>query len=122
SFDEARSASLTPYGLPPLDVYVKNLPASSPLTAPVESSVCLWASLTLRNRRGVDLEGDSFNSTEVAEVTEITNTNFSHLKKLADGWGNALSFFRWPTQNQEVQALQPGSGNAQDRTFRDPLD
>jgi prepilin-type N-terminal cleavage/methylation domain-containing protein len=82
---------------------------------PFESAACLYLALNVRGRRGVAVDTESFAANEVRTDTS-TGTP---IKYLVDGWGNPLAFFRWPTNNDDLnppgQAQPPSSP-------RDPLD
>jgi prepilin-type N-terminal cleavage/methylation domain-containing protein len=92
---------------------LKKYPAvrlSSPPT-PAESGACLLIALTTKARGGKLLPADTFFSSQ-----EIADTNGDGAPELIDGWGNPLVFYRWPTQNEDLPALDP------DKKGQDPGD
>lgn len=82
--------------------------------ATTESSACLLMSLAI-TRNGTSLSSD------VLGTSYVTDTDGDAIPELVDGWGNPLTFFRFPTQNPYLQAALPVKPGAKAK-FADPLD
>jgi prepilin-type N-terminal cleavage/methylation domain-containing protein len=118
SFNEVFNTT-NPNTLPPDIGYQRYLTqygygGSTAATQPFESSACLLMALE-RDRGGMKLNTDLLKSS--------VKTLPSGLPFLADGWDQPLAFYRWPTANDEVNALnkaQPNSVAAIKRDSQDP--
>src|SRR5262245_9103329 len=80
--------------------------ANDPLTEP---SACLMLALS-HNRGGFKLDVAGLGS------ATIKDTDGDGMLEIADGWGTALAFFRFPTGNPEMNQFGPPTGSL------DPLD
>jgi prepilin-type N-terminal cleavage/methylation domain-containing protein len=85
--------------------------------AATQSSACLFMALSI-NRSGVVLSGDTLGSSAIAD------TDGDGLKEIVDGWAQPLAFFRFPTGNAELRAMNPSAASPTSRAakFADPLD
>jgi prepilin-type N-terminal cleavage/methylation domain-containing protein len=104
------------YPLPAKQSYVKylqtrNVTAGSAGGTPAahESSACLLMALR-EGRSGGTAGADDFGATSVDMVGQV--------EVLVDGWRKPLAFYRWPTDNAEVDGLGPPNTT----TVRDPED
>lgn len=79
-----------------------------------ESSACLLMALGIV-RNGTSLGTDVLGSSYVADYDGDT------IPELLDGWGEPLTFFRFPSQNPYLQAAQPANKNVKAK-YADPLD
>lgn len=78
-----------------------------------QSSACLVIALSV-NRGGAVLDEEKLGPF-------LKDTDGDSMKELVDGWGTPIAFFRFPTDNAELQKLSPAkAGRA--ATFKDPLD
>jgi hypothetical protein len=88
-----------------------------------EAAVCLLLALQ-KKRKGVSFDFSSLN-TAIADgiYPDAVNGNVT-LKQLVDGYGTPLLFYRWPTMNPEVDALNPTPADPRYGTgkFQDSLD
>jgi prepilin-type N-terminal cleavage/methylation domain-containing protein len=119
TFAEAQApwqASDPAFNLPPGDLpprYAQSLQSAAPGTG--ESSACLVLALQ-KVRGGVRLNPDELPN------TALTDTNGDNLKEIVDGWGNPLTFYRWPTSFDELRATNPAAAGSKGTRFADPLD
>jgi hypothetical protein len=110
TFDEA----LNPHPLPALPTYYQAIKGvASGSTVWHESSACLV--LALSQARG----GIVFNFDDLGPNAIATDGNGT--KYITDSWRKPVVYFRWPTANPDVDALNPAQNNQQ-LTFRDPQD
>jgi prepilin-type N-terminal cleavage/methylation domain-containing protein len=87
-----------------------------------EASVCLYLALQ-KKRKGVSFDVSSLGANTTDGVYKDPRNGPIVVKQFVDGWGTAIRFFRWPTGNAEVDALNPApSTDVRYQTFRDPLD
>jgi prepilin-type N-terminal cleavage/methylation domain-containing protein len=94
-----------------------------------ESSAMLLVALQ-RNRGGTALDIDSLGVGRVQNAAFYVYPKLGAapikftMPQLVDAWGRPLRFYRWPTMNDEVDALGPSktSQSAQNFINRDPLD
>jgi hypothetical protein len=120
--------------LPAKPYYVKALKgitisATPPaVPGPTESIACLLISLQ-QSRSGVSLSLDSLKA-------NVADTNADGIKEIIDGWGNPLTFFRFPAGpstpftaganppyvTNALDASKPFPAGAYKLTFRDPVD
>jgi prepilin-type N-terminal cleavage/methylation domain-containing protein len=118
---------LSPYptDLPPLPTYktavAKMISAgftpSNPPT-PLENAICLYMALN-RSRGGTPYNFDNLGSNALATDTSGTQ------RWIVDGWRTPIVFYRWPTQNFELDRLNPADAiipHPTEYTFRDPED
>jgi prepilin-type N-terminal cleavage/methylation domain-containing protein len=87
-----------------------------------ESSVCLYLALQ-KKRKGASFDLNTLGANVTDGVyKDPTNGNVT-LKQFVDGWGTGIRFYRWPTANGEVDALDPAPAtDTRYLTFRNPLD
>jgi len=90
----------------------KALPTNNPGS---ESAACLAMALSI-TRNGTSLNVDSLGSTNVAD------TDGDGMAEFIDAWGNPLTFFRFPTDNAELQAKQPSHPGGGKTVYADPID
>jgi prepilin-type N-terminal cleavage/methylation domain-containing protein len=86
-----------------------------------ESAVLLLLSLQ-QARSGAGLNADDL---PPGAVRPGNYRNVATLQQLTDSWGMPLVFYRWPTQNSELDAMCPapsGPSGSIGATFRDPGD
>jgi prepilin-type N-terminal cleavage/methylation domain-containing protein len=76
--------------------------------SPTQSAACLLLALSI-NRGGVKLDPDK---------ASTADTDGDGMKELIDAWGNALTFYRFPTGSADLQAANPSPASK----FCDPLD
>jgi hypothetical protein len=116
-------------GMQPITVFTKNLASpfinstyvagSSPQA---EMGALLLLTLTV-NRRGTKPfnAGETLGPQAVADTTADLNPPFNiGLPQIVDGWGNSLAFFRFPTDNLDMDSAKPGNPSLDPR--RDPQD
>jgi len=77
-----------------------------------ESSACLLMALSVM-RGGTSLNIDALGASYVAD------SDGDGLKEFVDGWGNPLTFFRFPTDNAQLQNSYPGTTFPADKYWRD---
>jgi hypothetical protein len=110
---------LAPTDLPPLEVFTKNLqgvPVASFGTNPqAEMAALLRLTLTVP-RRGIK----PFIAENDLGPQAVADTNGDGVPEIVDVWGNPLAFFRFPTDNDDMNAAKPGSPTTDIR--RDPQD
>lgn len=88
-------------------------------SGPGDSAALLLLALQKNRKAGV-LTGDDL-------AGAVSDTNGDTVLEIVDGWGNPIQFYRWPTDNDAVNKLNPadkGTTPANNRAFsiRDPLD
>jgi prepilin-type N-terminal cleavage/methylation domain-containing protein len=74
-----------------------------------ESAACLLMALSVM-RNGTVLDPDALGSA-------VADTDGDNLKEFVDGWGNPLTFFRFPTDSKALQATYPSAS-----PYADPVD
>jgi prepilin-type N-terminal cleavage/methylation domain-containing protein len=79
-----------------------------------ESGACLLMALSV-SRGGNQLSPDSLSG-------GIADTDGDGLKEFVDGWGKAIAFFRFPTNNAALQAANPAPAGSKGAKFADPID
>jgi hypothetical protein len=85
-----------------------NITGSSPTTAPYESSILLLMALQ-EGHGGIKLSADQLGASSIRDFSN-DGPNLMVLQGLqgiADDWGKPLVYYRWPTNNPEVNALGP---------------
>lgn len=109
TFVEATSSqTLGGYTMLPEPAYVRALLPAPPAAPPngtyvaakhqaqTEMAACLFMALTARGRRGVSVQSDDLSNLDKKD------TDQDGLMELVDGWGNPVSFFRWPYNNPNL--------------------
>jgi prepilin-type N-terminal cleavage/methylation domain-containing protein len=92
-----------------------------------ESSACLLMALSIV-RNGTALNIDNLGSNAVGDTDlDVDPKNPSSkgpdgVKEIVDSWGNAVTFYRFPTDNQALQASNPAGGNVRSAQYADPED
>src|SRR5262249_55201491 len=120
----ANAQVLTASDLPALEVFTKNLqgvPVAYFGTNPqAEMGALLRLTLSVprRGTRAFIAEND-LGPQSVAD-THDGNGNTDGVPEIVDSWGNPLAFFRFPTDNDDMNAAKPGSPTTDVR--RDPQD
>ena len=80
-----------------------------------ESAACLMMALSI-NRGGAMATEDSLGP-------NAYDSDGDGFKEVVDGWSRAVTFFRFPTNNAELDASNPAPAGSKEKTrFRDPLD
>src|SRR5262249_39905345 len=80
-----------------------------------ENSSCLLMAIS-ESRNGI-----AFNSDNVG-TGAVGDTDNNGLQEIVDGWKRPLRFWRWPTGNNEIDALNPAQPGNKSYSFRDPQD
>jgi prepilin-type N-terminal cleavage/methylation domain-containing protein len=88
-------------------------PAPTPTDA--ENASCLLMAIS-EARNGI-----AFNSDNVG-TGAVGDTDNNGLLEIVDGWKRPLRFYRWPTGNIEIDALNPAQPGNRSYAFRDPQD
>ena len=88
--------------------------ATAAINPTTESGACLLMALSV-SRGGNLLSPDALGG-------GIADSDGDGLKEFVDGWGNAIAFFRYPTNNGALQAANPAPAGSKGQKFADPLD
>jgi len=86
-------------------------PPNGPIKGSSESSACLLMALSI-SRNGTALNIDNLGSSNVAD------TDGDGMMEFVDAWGNPLTFFRFPTDNHDLQFKTPNPSSP----YADPMD
>jgi hypothetical protein len=107
--------ALTPSPLSAKAAYVKYLASfgitsttlsNVTLSTDIQSAACLLMALT-QGRTGSAISLEEFGGGNIKYVSDPGLSGGTPIPYLGDAWGNPLVFFRWPTQNAELKALEP---------------
>jgi prepilin-type N-terminal cleavage/methylation domain-containing protein len=82
-----------------------------------ESSACLLAALN-----AVQAEGGVGIEDQIKFAVSSGDGVNPNISVLTDAWGNPLSFFRFPTNNADLQAANPATAGSRSARFADPVD
>jgi len=76
-------------------------------------AACLY--LALQQRR----QGITFNADEAIGASGIKDTDGDGLPEIVDGWDNPVGYYRWPTENTDLDRIGSGKSTI-DRDNEDP--
>jgi prepilin-type N-terminal cleavage/methylation domain-containing protein len=107
-----------PNDLPALVVFrngLQNVPAAQYGVNP-QAEMGALLNLTL----AVTRRGSSFDAEQSLGAGSINDTNGDGVREIIDVWGQPLAYYRFPTDNADMDASKPGAASADPR--RDPQD
>lgn len=115
---------MSPSDLPPLEVFTKNLqgvPVAYFGTNPqAEMGALLRLTLSVPRRGTRPFIAENDLGPQAVVDTPDANGNTDGVPEIIDVWGNPLAFFRFPTDNDDMNNAKPGSPTTDVR--RDPQD